>query len=353
MVSKISSFEYKTNYLSGKKDNNSRSNETHILPNNLETRFHQGSQKVLSAFIDYPVKGLMGDKNSNFYEFLTMGIVPYVLGSAMFMLVFNLTKHLDAHGKKSAANVGRKMALGVILYGVLKSFSKNFVSKPVKKFTGVDTEMPYQNKVYNLPKSADENANIDVQWQQRKVFDSKEFYRKDLLEREYFDNVAKKLGLGEKLNDSITETSPIIQNIVATSNLAKSLSSYCWAGVGVGLATQDAWLDFFTTLENKKHFKSSADMGLLQKIYGKTKVFCENFIDGSLSFIKSFVKSCSQMWKGKPASEGFSQKAGKYFILLSTAVTTILTANSILRAKNMAKEVNKNTIDKSKEVVEI
>ena len=73
-----------------------------------------------------------------------MGIVPYLLGSAMFMAVFNLTKHLDAHGKKMASNAGRKMALGVVLYGVFKGLSKHLVTKPVKKFTGVDTEMPYQ-----------------------------------------------------------------------------------------------------------------------------------------------------------------------------------------------------------------
>ncbi len=353
MINAVNSFEYKTNFLSKKKDKNANANETHLLPNTAGTRFNQGSQRVLSAFIDYPVKGLMGDKNSNFYEFLTMGIVPYVLGSAMFMLVFNLTKHLDAHGKKMAAKVGRKMALGVVLYGVLKSFSKHFVTVPVKKFTGVDTEMPYQNKVYNLPKSADDEANIDIQWQQRKVFDSKEFYRKDLLKRDYFDNVAKKIGLGENLNDSISETSPIIQNIVATSNTAKSLSSYCWAGVGVGLANQDAWLDFFTTLDNKKHFKASSDTGFIGKIFGKTKTLCENVFNATISFVKSFANACSQMWKGNPTKNGFSKNAGKYFILFSTAMTSILTANSIIRARNMAKNTNKNTIDKSKEIMEM
>lgn len=329
------------------------SEETHLLDNSLGTRFNQASQKLLSAFVDYPVKGLMGDKNANFYEFLTMGIVPYVLGSAMFMAVFNLTKHLDPYGKKMASNVGRKMALGVVLYGVFKGLSKHLVTKPVKKFTGVDTEMPYQNKVYNLPKTADDSANIDIQWQQRKVFDSKEFYRKDLLDREYFDNVAKKLGLGENLNDSISETSPIIQSIVATSNLAKSLSSYCWAGVGVGLATQDAWLDFFTTLTNKKHYKANSSDNFMSKIWGRSKTLGENIYNGTLSFVKSFGKACSQMWKGNPTKEGFSKQAGKTFILFSAGLTALLTANSIIKAKNMAKNQNINAIDKSKGVVEI
>ena len=67
---------------------NKASDETRILPNNIKTSLKQGTQKTMSAFIDYPVKGLKGDINSNFYEFLTMGIVPYIAGSAMFMTVF-------------------------------------------------------------------------------------------------------------------------------------------------------------------------------------------------------------------------------------------------------------------------
>ena len=101
----------------------------------------QGTQKTMSAFIDYPVKGLKGDINSNFYEFLTMGIVPYLLGSAMFMLVFNalnLGKHLGAKDHKAASVMGKKMALGVVLYGVLKTASKNLVTLPIKAATGVE-----------------------------------------------------------------------------------------------------------------------------------------------------------------------------------------------------------------------
>ena len=156
-------------------------NETRILPNTRKTRSKQRFQKTSSAFLDYPAKGLRGDINSNFYEFLTMGTVPYLAGSAMFMVMFNcVNKFLLPSDKRIASSTGKKMALGVVLYGVLKSLSKSLVTKPVKMMTGVDTEMPYENIVYPLPKEAGEEANIEVQHQQRKVFDSKEFYRKDL-----------------------------------------------------------------------------------------------------------------------------------------------------------------------------
>ena len=75
-----------TNFKSDQsKDENS--DDVRILHNNLKSSFNQTVQKSMSAVVDYPVKGLMGDINTNFYEFLTMGIVPYIAGSAMFMLV--------------------------------------------------------------------------------------------------------------------------------------------------------------------------------------------------------------------------------------------------------------------------
>lgn len=324
--------------------------ETRILPNNTRTRIRQGFQKTSSAFLDYPVKGLNGDINSNFYEFLTMGIVPYLAGSGMFMVMFNcVNKYLLPADKKIASTIGKKFALGVVLYGVLKNLSKNLITKPVKIATGVDTEMPYENIVYSLPKEANENAIIEIQHQQRKVYDSKEFFRKDLLDREYFDKVAKKLGLGENLNDSISETTPIIQNIIATTNTAKSLSSYCWAGVGVALASQDAWTGFFDSISNRKKYIPKNEESFISLTKNKFKTFGENTVNATKSFFKSFGKSCKTLWQGKPGDIGYMKHAGKSFVLFSTLLTTLLTANTIIRAKHMAKNNNIKTIDKTKE----
>lgn len=324
--------------------------ESRILPNTAKIRAKQNFQKTSSAFIDYPVKGLKGDVNSNFYEFLTMGIVPYLAGSAMFMFVFNAAnKHLNLFEKEKASVFGKKMALGVVLYGILKRLSKNLVTKPVKAATGVDTEMPYENVVYSLPKEAGASANIEVQYQQRKVYDSKEFFRKDLLDRSYFDNVASKLGLGDDLNDSVSETTPIIQNIVATTNTAKSLSSYCWAGVGVGLAVQDSWLDFFNTVSGRDKFKPNKNENLIKNLGGRCKNIIKNTWNISVSFVKSFINAFKEMWKGPEGYTGFMKHAGKGFISLAVLATTVLTSNAIIRAKNMAKNNNRKTIDERKE----
>lgn len=332
------------------KEEENVSEESRILPNTAKTRAKQRFQKTSSAFVDYPIKGLKGDVNSNFYEFLTMGIVPYIAGSAMFMAVFNVVnKHLGLFEKEKASTYGKKMAVGVILYGLLKNFSKNFVSKPVKAATGVDVEMPYENVVYSLPKEAGDAANIEIQYQQRKVFDSKEFFRKDLLDREYFDGVARKLGLGDNLNDSVSETSPIIQNIVATTNTAKSLSSYCWGAVGVGMAVQDSWIDFFNSVSNRTKFVAEKDAGFFKNLGRRCKNAGKNIWNMAAAFVKSFFNSFAQLWRGNEGTNGFIKHSGKALISLAVLATTVLTANSIIRAKNMAKNKNAETIDRSKE----
>ena len=346
MVNSVRLAKYETNFRAEQPDKNKAEAETRILPNTMHTRIKQNYQKTSNAFTYYPIKGLKGDINSNFYEFLSMGIVPYLAGSAMFMVAFNCLKNSLSPRNQI---IGKKFALGVILYGVMKSLSKNLVTKPVKITTGIDTEMPYENVVYPLPKEAGEDANIDIQYQQRKVFDSKEFYRKDLLDRAYFDKVAEKLGLGKNLNDSITETSPIIQNVVATTNTAKSLSSYCWAAVGVCLAAQDAWVPFFNSFTNKKKFVKQPDLGFMHNLKGKTKNLCQNTWNITKEFCHSFGKSIKEMWLGQPGTSGYRKHAGKAVLSITTLLTTFLTLNTIIRAKNLAKNNNKQTIDQSKE----
>lgn len=349
MIKAVNLAQRNQSFRSNPEDKVQHQDETRILPSSYKTKMKQEFQKTSSAFLDYPVKGLKGDINSNFYEFLTMGVVPYLIGSGMFMLSFNVVnKFLDANSRAKASKFGSKMALGVVLYGLMKSISKGFVTKPVKWSTGVDTEMPYENIVYPLPKEAGEAANIEVQHQQRTVFDSKEFYRKDLLKRDYFDNVAKKLGLGENLNDSVSETSPIIQNIVATSGTAKSLSSYSWAGIGVCLATQDSWDDFFKAIKNRTPYTKQGRSGF-EALKARVANSYNNTKEISKSFVKSFAGSVESMWNGSPKYEGFMKHMGKAYMLFSIALTTGLTANSIIRAKNMAKNNNTNTIDKNKE----
>lgn len=328
--------------------------ESRILPNTLNTRVQQKFQKTTNAFLQYPVKGLKGDVNSDFYEFLSMGIIPYLIGSGMFMAMFNLVnKHLSPKSQKFAGLHGKQMALGVVLYGLGKTLSNDLVTRPVYWGTGVDVELPIEHVYYPLPKKSGDSASIEPQIQQRKVYDSVEFFRKDLIQRDlgtkYYDKIARRLGLGENLNDSVTETTPIIQSIVSSTKTAKSLSSYSWAAVGVGLAAQGCWSNFFDAISNRKRHIAVEGESLGGKISNKLKNAGGNFIDISKTFGKTFVQACKSMWHGEAGKKGFMKHAGKGLILFALAMTIGTTANVIYRAKNMSKLANKDIMDKNKE----
>ena len=327
--------------------------ESRILPNTLKTRVEQKFQKTSNAILQYPVKGLRGDVNSDSYEFLSMRIVPYLVGSGMLMGLFNMLKDLNPKSQKIASLNGNKMALGVVLYGLMKTLSNDLVTRPVYWGTGIDIELPIEHVYYPLPKEAGEAANIIPQIQQRKVYDSREFFRKDLIQKDYgidyYNKIAKKIGLGEDLNDSVTETTPIIQSVVSTTKTAKSLSSYAWAGVGVGLAVQNSWSNFFDAIANRKRHVAKPNEGFATKFGSRMKNAGENFVNISKTFGKSFVQACKTFWTGDAGKSGFMKHAGKAWLLFTAALTIGSTANVIHKAKHMGKLANKDIMDKSKE----
>lgn len=338
-----------------KKTSKKQTEESTILPNTIGTRLNQKYDKTLSALTEYPIKGLKGDVNSDFYEFLSMGIIPYLAGSAMFMGVFNLVnKHLSPKSKLFASDKGKKMALVVVMYGLFKTISNDFVTRPVAWATGVDIELPYRNVYYPLPTKPGAEAEIFPQHQQRKVYDSREFFRKDLLAKDekygikYYDNIAKKLNLGENLNDSVTETTPIIQSIVSMTKTAKSLSSYAWAAVGVGLAMQNSWSDYFNAISQRRRYTKKEGDNFFNKVGIKIKNFWINQYEISKTFGKSFTKAIKTLWIGGEGTK-YMKHAGKALLLFASIITAGSTANVIYRAKHSHKTTDKNLIDKNQE----
>ena len=276
-----------------------------LLPNNIYTYTRIGMDKLTNAFTLYPAKGLKGSKNANFYEFLTMGTVPYLIGSAGLMAVFNFAnKFFSPFDKFQASKIGQKMALGVLFYGVAKSLSKQLISRPVNMLTGVDTDQPYAKVIYELPDNINDTDITSIEY--HKVFESVEFPRWDLLygdeakgqKRNFrYDKIAKKLNMGENLNDSDQETKPRIKEIIVKSNVAKSISSYMWAATGVALAFQKPWEDYFNAMTFK--FWKPQEFLKSLKVFGA-----------------SFVKSAKDLYKGE--GTGIAKHAGK--ILLGAAV---------------------------------
>ena len=276
MILSVNSIKNNINFSADKKKDEKALAYNHdtLLENNIATRTKIGADKLVNAFTVYPAKGLMGSKNSNFYEFLTTGTVPYLTGSLTLMAVFNYAdKHYSLFQKYMSKSTGNKLSLGVLFYGIMKNISKSFVSTPLKWATGVDIEQPYAKVIYELPDDINDTDIMSIE--HHKVFESVEFPRWDLLytDEKYsknrnskYDKIAKKMGLGKNLNDSDQDVKPRIKEMVVKAALAKNISSYLWAATGVALAVQKPWEKYFEVMtfnirDNKKFVKSIRSFG--------------------------------------------------------------------------------------------
>lgn len=311
--------------------------ENKLLKNNFWTQTSIGFDKFANAMTIYPAKGIRGSRNSNFYEFLTMGSVPYIAGSLMLMAVFNsANKYFDVYSKNKAGPIGHKMALGVLFYGLAKHLAKPLVTAPVKMLTGVDVNLPYRKVVDEHPDYVGDNDLTSIEY--HKVYESIDFpyweklYNEegDKPRNEYFDKIAKKLGLGSDLKDSDQEVKPLIKEIVAKTRTATNISSYLWAACGVALAFQDSWENFFNVMTFK--------------FWDKQKMK-----KAAVEFKNSFVKSAKSFYKGE--GKGLTKHAGK--LLLGAALASSLLG--IINVMNISGKPSKigagDVIDKKEKYV--
>lgn len=358
MISPISNYSeknlaFKSN--KGEENNSASYDKDTLLKNNLSTRTRIGLEKFTKAFTVYPAKGLKGSKNSNFYEFLTMGTVPYVVGSITLMSIFNSTNKYFQHSATAAANkLGNKMAMGVVLYCLFKNLSKSLITYPVKWKTGIDTELPYAKVNYLLQENPDDCNNM-TSIEYHKVGESVDFPRWDQLYGDpkkgepinfRYDKIAKKNGLGENLNDSDQEVKPIYKEVLVKSKLAKSISSFLWAGVGVALAFQKPWEKYFKVATLK--FWKTKEFGHSLKVLGKS--FVESAKDlyngSSISMIK---KADSSVAPGLLAK--LEKHSGKAFLGIAALSTILGLLNTLHITKKPTNTSPDSVFDRNKESV--
>lgn len=332
----------RNNNLNFSANNNTEENKlpyTHdtVLKNTFSNRVRIGVDKLTNAMTVYPAKGLKGSKNANFYEFLTMGTVPYLVGSGMLMAIFNSNKTFMPFDKGNAKSLGRRLALGVLFYGVAKNLSKFLVTQPVKWMTGVDTEQPYAKVQYELPENINDTDITSIEY--HKVPESCEFIRWDLMygkednaktRNEPYDKIAKKLGMGENLNDSDQEAKPRIKEIVIKSATAKNITSYLWAAIGVGVAIQECWDKFF-------------NVATLKFWQGK------KFAKSSGTFVKTLGESIKSFYKGDKHGPG--KYAGK-LLFGAAALATIASVSNVMMSDNKPSKLDSaDIIEKSRKYV--
>ena len=314
--------------------------------------------KLSKAFTTYPKKGLKGSKNANFYEFLTMGTVPYLVGSATMISVFNLaSRFFDVESAKNASKLGKKMGLGVLFYGIAKTLSKKFIETPVKAKYGIDVNLPYKKVINELPE--EDNQNNLVSYEYHKAFESVDFPRWDLFynnkdfgERRnaYFLKVGKKLGINDSdLEHADQKVKPAIKEKVIKTRLFSTLSSYLWAATGVGVAMQKPWENFSVNIaERLKHFKDYRQIAQNAKLSG---VHAGKYTCLAQDFGKKFIASCKEFVNGENAKTNI---AGR--ILLGAAVGMTLLGNfstlfNFNKYRGQKPNASSSLIDESKEKV--
>ncbi len=289
------------------------------------------ADKLSKAFTTYPKLGLSGSKNANFYQFLTMGMVPYLTGSAAMIGVFNLAgKFFDTPSAvNSSKNLGKKMGIGVVLYGLGKTLSKKLIEKPVKWKYGIENT-PYLKKVDNLPETNKEKTNNLVTYEYHKAYESVDFPYWDLFydnkfygeERNaYFNNVAKKMKI-EDAEHSDQKVKDKIREKLVKVNVFSTVSSYFWAASGVAIGAQKPWETLVINPKTRannfaNHMKNAASQtGIGKKVKEAAKY---DFF--AKDFGKKFAQSCKEVVKkgSKPNIAGIA--------LFGTAVGLTLLGN--------------------------
>lgn len=307
----------------------------------VSTSLKIGATNLTNAFIKYPIKGFKGSKNANFYQFLQMGTVPYLMGSAAMAAVFNVARvFFDTPAAKSAAKLGNRMALGVVGYGIMKNLSKKFIELPVKHLRGIDVNIPYDKVVHELPEKGNEN-NL-TQHENHKAFESVDFPRWDLFydnkyygdeRNSYYKKVSKKFGYNpDDIDYSDQKMKSKIKETVVKTRLFTTLSSYFWAASAVGVAMQEPWVNMtFNPVQRIRDLKNQISMKTVNPddffavefIQKLGKSFGE-FIGVDFGKIVKNIKSKETITKGlKKASK--SQIAGR--ALFGTALGLTILGN--------------------------
>lgn len=311
------------------------------LDNTLSIRSRIAMDKFIKAFTVYPARGIKGNINSDFYEFLTMGTVPYVIGSLTLMGVFNgVRKAFNVAQNAKAAKLGNRMALGVLFYGAFKNLSKNLITYPVKWKTGIDTRIPYLKVYHELPENA-QDTDLES-YEYHRVGESVEFTRWDMLYgkpqdkkvlNEKFDKIAKRNGMGENLTDSDQSVKPMYKEVLVKSTLTKRIASYLWAATGVLMALQKPWEEFF----------KAATLNVFKP---------KEFLHTIELFGRDFVKSAKSLYKGDAeAVVNLGKYSGKALIGTTVAVTVLGLLNTFNIKNKPSKIKESDVINNNKESV--
>lgn len=329
-----------TYYAPVKKGHELSSSDDFIIDKGPTTGIKTFVHKMYNNVAVYTPKGLKGSRNSNFYEFLSLGTIPYLTGSAMLVASYAaliLMGGMKNSSKFPAKNVLTRTAMGVALYGTGKWLNGKILNKLTEFSTGIDLDMTYKKTVTELPEGPGLPEKTRNEY--HKVFESADFFRSDLLLKKgesmgnrwhFYDKITKKMKYQEKLNAPDQAVDPIIRETIVKATAAKSVSGYLWAALGVVLSSQDSFGKLFTGMVSKN---------VVENAFGKNVKHVGN----------TFKKAFMDVWRGhKTQYPKLSGALGKALIIGAFASTALGWAN-IKRGFHMGEVRDKSEIDFKKD----
>lgn len=305
-------------------------NESHINKQGPLRGLKAGAHKFTNDIFTYFPKGFAGSKNSDFYEYLSLGMVPNLIGSILLAGTFGFANSKYNARDKGYADAGYKtMAAGVILYAVGKWAYQKLARKAVKASTAIDLDMQYVKKINELPEKGQEKGLVRTQYPG--VYDSVQFYRCDLLAKDaelnhnnlyyYDDKIIKKAGYKDKLHAPNQTASDAIRKVKARTTALEYIGKYIVAATGVALGSQKA----FTKIDIKN-----------------PRTILKALKDGAVQLWKG-----EEHWKGEPKT-ALTKHAGKALIIGSAAATLLTWLIPTIKFKHKP-DMLKTKIDTKKE----
>lgn len=302
--------------------------KTKILPSDSFTKAKVELKKI-GKLPGYVYRGFKGDPDANFYEYLSMSNIPYLIGGPMLagVFAFGITK-TGTQQRAAAVSRTKQIAAGVALYYLGVELAKKAVDIPVKLFRGVDLNHPYENVVSGKADSRTGHSPKKIEY--HKVPESVDFTRWDLLYNittdkhgrnvnKEFDRLAGKFGVDKKLSDSDSLLKEKMKALIVSATACKYMLAAPFVVLGVALSGQQKdgnpiWDDL------GKGFKTQ-----IKTVFGKkSKVSMSRRWQAVKEIVSGNVVSpMKESFKSLWGRDGASNKLGKA-IIITAAVAPIL-----------------------------
>lgn len=194
-----------------------------------ETVIHQTAldkigHSINGVFVRLPQaikRGVLGDSDYSFGDFLMLGKVPYYLGGATLAAIFASGRHRLSMARQGPA---------IVMYYLAVAGTNKLIDLVVKQQTGVDLGLKYRSALGEI----------------KPVFGDPTFSRYDLVGEERYRHMADKLGLPQDMTDMDDEVQGVIAEMLPRVRLAKAFLGNTIAAVAAGyLARTDAWIKVF------------------------------------------------------------------------------------------------------------